>query len=260
MLRILSSPKGKSADLDSEMMSLNSSMTVREVATVLPQSTRIFEKLQIDYCCGGHQPLDEACAKAGLNVEEVIQLLSQADSTEVSSEANIPQSLAQLAEYIVNKHHVFTRNELHRLTLLLTKVCGVHGANHPELFHIQSEFQKLDVDLGPHMMKEENVLFPYIKRLEDAVAVSGPVPFAPFGTVRNPIAMMMREHDVAGDILKNIRELSGNFALPEEACFSYRTLYSSLEELEADLHQHIHLENNILFPRAAEMENQLQSA
>ncbi len=243
-------------------MSVNSSMTVREVATVVPQSTRVFEKLQIDYCCGGNQPLDEACAKAGLNVEEVIQLLSQAESTDVGSEANTLQSqaLGQLADYIVSKHHVFTRNELQRLTLLLTKVCSVHGANHPELFQIQSEFQKLSADLGPHMMKEENILFPYIKRLENAIVVSGPAPFAPFGTVRNPIAVMMREHDVAGDILKNIRELSGNFALPEGACFSYCTLYSALEELEADLHQHIHLENNILFPRAAEMENQLQPA
>ena len=243
-------------------MSLNSSMTVREVATVLPHSTRVFEKLKIDYCCGGNQPLDEACAKAGLNVEEVIQLLSQAESTDVGSEASTSQSLAlaELADYIVSKHHVFTRNELQRLTQLLTKVCSVHGANHPELFQIQSEFQKLDADLCPHMLKEENILFPYIKRLENAVVASGPAPFAPFGTVRNPIAAMMREHDAAGEILTNIRKLSGDFALPEGACFSYSTLYNALKELEADLHQHIHLENNILFPRAAEMENQLQPA
>ena len=240
-------------------MSLNSSMTVREVATVLPHSTRIFERLQIDYCCGGNQSLDQACAKAGLNVDEIIQLLSQAEATGVGSEANTLQSLAlaQLADYIVSTHHVFTRNELQRLALLLTKVCTIHGATHPELFQIQSEFQKLDTDLGPHMMKEENILFPHIKRLENAVVASGPAPFAPFGTVRNPIAVMMREHDAAGDILKNIRELSGNFTLPEGACFSYHTLYTALAELEADLHQHIHLENNILFPRAAEMENQI---
>ena len=240
-------------------MSLNSSMTVREVATVLPHSTRIFEKLQIDYCCGGNQSLDQACAKAGLKVEEIIQLLSQVEATGAGSEANTLQSLelGQLADYIVSTHHVFTRNELQRLTLLLTKVCSAHGATHPELLQIQSEFQKLDADLGPHMMKEENILFPYIKQLENAVAASGPAPFAPFGTVRNPIAVMMREHDAAGDILRNIRELSGNFTLPEGACFSYSTLYSALEELEADLHQHIHLENNILFPRAAEMETQM---
>ena len=241
-------------------MSLNSSMTVREVATVWPNSTRVFEKLQIDYCCGGDQPLDQACDKAGLNVEEVIQLLSEAKSTGADSEATTLQSLAlaRLADYIVTKHHVFTRNELERLTLLLTKVCTVHGANHPELVQIQSEFLRLYADLVPHMMKEENILFPYIKRLENAVVASAPAPFASFGTVRNPIAAMMREHDAAGDILKNIRELSGNFALPEGACFSYRTLYGALEELEADLHQHIHLENNILFPRAAELENQTQ--
>jgi regulator of cell morphogenesis and NO signaling len=110
------------------------------------------------------------------------------------------------------------------------------------------------------MLKEENILFPYIKRLENAVVASGPAPFAPFGTVRNPIAAMMREHDAAGEILTNIRKLSSDFALPESACFSYSTLYNALKEFEADLHQHIHLENNILFPRAAEMENQLQPA
>jgi regulator of cell morphogenesis and NO signaling len=136
------------------------------------------------------------------------------------------------------------------------KVCSVHGANHPELLQIQSEFQKLDADLRPHMMKEEQILFPYIKRLEQAALTNAPAPFAPFGSVRNPIAVMMREHDAAGDILKTIRELSSNFATPEGACFSYNTLYRALEELEMDLHQHIHLENNILFPRAAEIENQ----
>ena len=241
-------------------MTLNSTMTVREVAISLPQSTRVFEKLRIDYCCGGNQSLDDACHKAGLNVEEVMQLLSKSAPAALTEPSAVEsRGLAKLADYIVNKHHEFTRSELQRLTELLTKVCSVHGANHPELVQIQSEFQKLDADLCPHMMKEEHILFPYIKRLESAALGSGPAPLAPFGTVRNPIAVMMREHDAAGDILKSIRALSRDFVVPEGACFSYRTLYGALAELEADLHQHIHLENNILFPRAAEIENEINS-
>ena len=246
-------------------MLLDSTRTVREFAIEIPNATRVFEKMKIDYCCGGNQPLNEACLQAGLDVEEVVQLLSQAEQnelTDVGSEANTLQSLAlaKLSDYIVNKHHVFTRTELERLTALLEKVCSVHGSNHPELLKIQSEFQTLRAELEPHMLKEERILFPYITRLETAVCENGPAPFAPFGTVRNPITAMMREHDAAGEILKTIRQLSGNFALPEDACFSYRTLYSALEELEADLHQHIHLENNILFPRAMEIENQIEPA
>lgn len=243
-------------------MLLDSTRTVRELAIAIPNATRVFEKMKIDYCCGGNQPLNEACLQAGLEVEEVVRLLSQGGSTDAGAEATNLQSLAlaQLADYIVTKHHVFTRAELERLTALLDKVCSVHGMNHPELFKIQSEFQTLRAELEPHMLKEERILFPYISRLETAVCANGPAPFAPFGTVRNPITAMMREHDAAGEILKTIRQLSGNFALPEDACFSYRTLYSALEELEADLHQHIHLENNILFPRAIEIENQIEPA
>jgi regulator of cell morphogenesis and NO signaling len=236
--------------------------TVRELAIAIPNATRVFERIRIDYCCGGNQPLNEACAQAGLDVEEVIQLLSQAGSTDVGSESTNLQSLAlaQLAEYIVNKHHVYTREELERLTELLKKVCSVHGANHPELLKIETQFQALKFELEPHILKEERILFPYITRLETAALENTPAPFAPFGTVQNPINAMMREHDAAGEIMKAIRQLSGDFALPEDACFSFRTLYTVLQELESDLHQHIHLENNVLFPRALEIENKLQPA
>jgi regulator of cell morphogenesis and NO signaling len=242
-------------------MSFNPSKTVREFAIEIPNATRVFEKMKIDYCCGGNRPLNEACSQAGLQVEEVMQLLGEAELTEaVSDRIDIQsQPLAQLANYIVNTHHIFTREELERLTALLEKVCSVHEMNHPELLEIKSEFQILRAELEPHMQKEERILFPYIARLESAISENGPAPFAPFGTVGNPIAALMREHDAAGEILKSIRKLSGNFAVPENACFSYRTLYNALEALEADLHRHIHLENNILFPRALQMENKVQS-
>lgn len=237
-------------------MLLDATKTVREFAVEIPNATRVFEKLKIDYCCGGSQPLQEACSKAGLKIDEVLALLNNTVPAEMASAAvdfdSLP--LADLAGYIVEKHHVFTRAEVERLTALLKKVCSVHGANHPELLEIQLQFQILRAELEPHMMKEERILFPYIHGLEVATRNGQPAPFAPFGTVGNPIAMMMREHDAAGAILKAIRKLSDDFTTPEDACFSYRTLYSALAELEADLHQHIHLENNILFPRSLELE------
>lgn len=244
-------------------MQLDPTRTVRELAIEIPGATRVFEKLNIDYCCGGDQPFGEACDRAGLTIQTVSRLLDATEtgfqrSTEPTSFQSF--SLARLSEYIVTKHHIFTRDELERLTGLLSKVCSKHGRNHPELSQIQIEFQTLGEELLPHMMKEENILFPYIARLEASVIHNRPAPFAPFGTVRNPIAVMMREHDAAGDILKRIRKLSKDFVVPSDACFSYRTLYSALAALEADLHEHIHLENNILFPRASDMEEKSRAS
>lgn len=239
-------------------MLLDRTRTVRELAIEMPNATRIFEKAKIDYCCGGNRPLDEACTQAGVDIDELVRQLSEDEapvSMAVEAAALKAGSLAELANLIVTRHHVFTRDECTRLTGLLEKVCAAHEVNHPELREIQTNFGSLRAELEPHMLKEEGILFPYITRLEAAILENEPPPFAPFGTVSNPIAAMMREHDAAGDILKTIRQLSGNFALPEDACFSYRTLYGALEELEADLHQHIHLENNILFRRAVELEN-----
>jgi regulator of cell morphogenesis and NO signaling len=242
-------------------MSLDQRKTVREFAIRIPNATRVFEKLKIDYCCGGNKPLDEACNEAGIEVEEVFRLLG--DGEPIQAKAGVDDSellpLAELADRIVENHHVFTRQELDRLTALLEKVCSVHGANHPELLAIQSEFQTLRAELEPHMSKEERILFPYIKQLEVAATKGASLPFAPFGSVHNPIAAMMREHDAAGDILKSIRKLSSDFVVPDDGCFSYRTLYNAIETLEADLHQHIHLENNILFPRAEKMEDEAQA-
>ena len=239
------------------MMPISSATKVRDVALELPQSTRGFEELRIDYCCGGDMPLNTACATAGLEVENVMRRLEQLRATEAPGNGSLDlqnATLSALIGHILDKHHVFTRNELQRISLLFPKVCSAHAAKHPELLQIQFEFQKLCGELGPHMMKEENILFPYIARLEEAAAANLPSPFAPFGTVQNPISMMMQEHDAAADILRTIRKLSRDFEVPASACFSYQTLYEALRELEQDLHQHIHLENNMLFPKAIELE------
>jgi regulator of cell morphogenesis and NO signaling len=241
---------------------LDRTKTVRDLALEIPNATRIFERMKIDYCCGGNKSLGDACAIAGVELEALERLFAEA------AESNKPQNgvpdfqkltLTDLISHILASHHVYTQNEMARLQLLIAKVIAAHGQNHPELPHMGELFERLCADLTPHMLKEENVLFPYIEELEASLLQNRPAPFAPFGTVKNPIRMMMMEHDTAGDLLRELRALSSNYAVPADGCISYQTLYRALEVFEQDLHQHIHLENNILFPRAVEMEDKVQA-
>jgi regulator of cell morphogenesis and NO signaling len=230
---------------------------VRDVALELPHATRVFEKLKIDYCCGGEKSLGEACASAGVdiaNLERMLESVGQA-VTQGNGALEFPKSTAtELIGHILEKHHAYTKTEMARLELILDKVIAAHGENHPELREIGRLFQILCADLRPHMFKEEQILFPYIVELEKSLQQNQAPPMAPFGTVRNPIRMMMTEHDTAGGLLREIRVLSSDYSVPPDGCISYRTLYQALTDFEQDLHQHIHLENNILFPRAIELE------
>lgn len=237
----------------------NSNMTVRDIVLEQPQATRVFEKLKIDYCCGGGKPLIEACAAAGVKVEDVEMLLQTAEQSGSKDETvDLQQtSLSDLIQHILDKHHVFTKDEMSRLTALVEEVVGAHGQNHPELSELRGLFQSLCADLGAHMLKEERILFPYIIAVENSLQGKQSRPFAPFGTVGNPIRMMTMEHDTAGDILRKLRAVSSDYTIPADACISYQTLYQALEAFEQDLHQHIHLENNILFPRAVELESEV---
>jgi regulator of cell morphogenesis and NO signaling len=239
---------------------ITSETTVREIALQVPQSTRLFEKLKLDYCCGGNKPLAEACASAGVDVDTVMGMLAgAAESTSPGEGAlNLQNaSLPELIAHILDTHHVFTKSEMVRLQLLADKVLAAHGANHPELIHLNELLNRLFADLKPHMFKEEQILFPYMTGLAAAAEQHRAAPFAPFGTVNNPIRMMMREHDTAGDILRELRALTSDYKVPADVCISYETLYQALEHFEQDLHQHIHLENNILFPKALALENSL---
>jgi regulator of cell morphogenesis and NO signaling len=237
-------------------MTIQANTKVREIALEVPQATKLFEKFGIDYCCGGEKPLAEACATAGVEIEDVLQMLAGAPNVTAQESAGLDFqkfTLTQLIGHILDEHHVYTKAEMARLESLIEKVITAHGQNHPELREIALLFQSLCNDLKPHLFKEEQVLFPYIVALES----SGPerqAPFAFFGTVNNPIKMMMTEHDTAGDILRQLRSLSSDYAVPADGCISYQTLYQALEAFKKDLHQHIHLENNILFPRAIELE------
>ncbi len=240
---------------------LDPTKTVRGLVLEIPNATRIFEKMKIDYCCGGDKSLDDACAIAGVKLSELERLF--ADATKSNEPANDmldfrKLTLTGLIGHILAKHHVFTKEEMVRLQLLIEKVNAAHGVNHPELPHMAELFQRLCADLTPHMAKEENVLFPYLEELEASLLQNRPAPFAPFGTVKNPVRMMMMEHDTVGDLLRELRALSSDYEVPADGCISYQTLYQALEAFEKDLHQHIHLENNLLFPRAVAMEDKVQ--
>jgi len=238
-------------------MSLTTAKTVREMALEHPEATRIFEKLGIDYCCGGHRSLEEACQKANVPAFLVLDSLEMAEEDERTKKAVREwqtEPLSELIAHIEKTHHKYVRDESVRLTALLEKVCGVHGKNHPELLQIGRVFAGLAQELAMHMMKEERILFPYIVRMEEAVIQKEPILPAPFGTVENPTKMMEHEHAAAGEALRAMRKASNDYKAPADACVSYKTLYQALQEFEADLHQHIHLENNILHPRAIAME------
>jgi regulator of cell morphogenesis and NO signaling len=236
---------------------LNSAKTVRDIAVEAPGATRVFEKIGIDYCCGGAKPISEACLEAGVTMKEVAELLEQAEAANqglAESRDWRDKSLTSLINYIQDKHHLFAREEMERLEPLLAKVSSVYGDRRPELPQIQALFADLKRELLQHMIKEENILFPHIIHMEEAASAGFIAPRPIFGTVRNPVRMMMAEHDGAGDVLRRIRRLSNEFKPPADACVSYQTLYSALEGFEQDLHQHIHLENNILFPGAVKLE------
>ncbi len=238
-------------------MSVTTEKTVRELALENPAATRVFEKLGIDYCCGGNQSLEQACRAANLRMDQVLDSLEMAEQTTRAAQKEHDwqrEPLADLIAHINNTHHKYTREEIARLGLLFEKVCSVHGENHPELLQIRTTFAGLAQELTMHMMKEEMVLFPYVIRMEEAVIQNEPVLPPPFGSVQNPVSMMEQEHESAGRALRAMRQASGGYAAPPDACVSYQTLYKALAEFEADLHQHIHLENNILFPRAIAME------
>jgi regulator of cell morphogenesis and NO signaling len=227
--------------------------TVRELVLEKPAAARIFEKLGIDYCCGGEKSLIDACAEAKVNVEDVFTALAKPES--VSADRDWRDApLSELAQYIVDKHHSFTRDEIKRLVPLISKVVSVHGKNHPELLQVQSLFWDLAQELTMHMGKEEQVLFPYIAKMDQAVQSNGPLPRAMYGTVQNPVQMMVAEHDSSGRVLHKMREVTNGYVPPPDGCVTYQTLYCALEAFEKDLHNHIHLENNILFPRSVDLE------
>lgn len=233
--------------------------TVREIALELPITTRIFEEFHIDYCCGGRKMFLDACRNAGADPEAVLQKIDSAIGDDETADIAflITAPLSEVIDYIERKHHTYTREELDALPPLMEKVAHRHGELHPELTELKYTFATLCDELRPHLLKEESILFPFVRELDSQE--SGEIRLSPpfFGTVENPIRVMMTEHDMAGELLQNMRAISKDYLLPEGACPSYTALYSRLEAFERDLHQHIHLENNLLFPKALELERKI---
>lgn len=234
---------------------INAKTTVRELVGRYPRTRKVFEEREIDYCCGGHLSLGEAAAKRRLDLPSLVSALEMAVRTP-SAQPSLEDKdwyaapLPELVNHIVNVHHAYLKTALPRLRLLIPKILNAHGATHGDVLRqVQAIFAALDTELSTHLFNEEQVLFPHV------VAAAGGLPqLAAFGSVRNPIRQMEHEHDSAGAALAKLREVTHNYALPADACPTFKAVYNELEQMEADLHQHIHLENNILFPRAAEME------
>jgi regulator of cell morphogenesis and NO signaling len=238
-------------------MNATATKSVGELAVENPNVTRVFEKFGIDYCCGGHRPLADACAAAKVSVDDVLRGIEQADAQSAKGAVQRnwqKESLSALIEHISGTHHVYVKEELPRLLQLAAKVVAAHGERHPELLAVQQIVGNLGQELSAHLMKEEQILFPYVTQAERSATTGAPLPHSCFGTVQNPVRMMMMEHDAAGVALRELRQTTSNYAVPADGCVSYKTLYEALEAFEKDLHQHIHLENNILFPRALELE------
>jgi regulator of cell morphogenesis and NO signaling len=239
---------------DRPVGSMDATRPVRDFVLDRPEAARFFESLGIDYCCDGARPLADACKAANRSVESVLAELNTCPPADSQKDWR-HHSLTELANHIVEKHHTFTRTEIDRLTALISKVAGKHGQNHPELATVQTTFAALVGELREHMHKEENLLFPYVAELEEAARMQKRAPEPVFGSVQNPVAVMIMEHEASGQALEKIRAVTGNYSVPSDGCASYRALYEALPAFTADLHQHIHLENNILFPRAIELEN-----
>jgi regulator of cell morphogenesis and NO signaling len=215
------------------------------------RAAAIFDRYGLDYCCGGARSLTEGCVRLGIDVRGVV---SELEALDPDSRETPEGDAAALIDYIVSHHHAYVRQSLPVIRRHLDKVVAAHGARNAELGFLSAEFSKVADALLMHMMKEEQVLFPYIQTLVDAVDHQGPPPADMFGTVQNPIRMMEIEHQEAGEGMAAMRELSHNYQPPPEACSTYRLVFRELEAFERDLHRHVHLENNVLFPKAVELE------
>ncbi len=233
--------------------------TLGEIATKDLRKAEIFKKYGLDFCCGGKKTVREACAEKGIDATKVEEELQSADKNPVMRPLPYNDwSLDFLADYIVNTHHSYVRKTIPELRMYAAKVARVHGAQHPELLTIHQLVEAICAELAEHMVKEEEVLFPFVKTLVSAKKLGEPKPKAGFGSVNNPVSMMEHEHEVVGKSLEQARMFSRNYAVPADACASYKLFFKMMEEFESDLFTHIHLENNILFPKAIQMEKEWQ--
>lgn len=224
------------------------------------RTAAIFNKYGIDFCCKGHKSIDEVCQAKGLDVNTIIEEIETISNSSNGDGINFKSwPLDLLIDYIEKTHHRYVEDKIPVLLQFLNKLSKVHGDRHPELLQINQLFTESAGDLTQHMKKEELILFPFIKKMVKNSINQEPFVMPPFGTVDNPIAMMHHEHDTEGERFRKIQELTNNYTPPQDACNTYKVTFAMLEEFEQDLHKHIHLENNILFPAAQELERKLSA-
>jgi regulator of cell morphogenesis and NO signaling len=235
-------------------------LTLSEIVKLNFKTAEVFEKYNLDFCCKGNKQLNTACQETGVDENEVLSELGKIESFSNSTVNYADWELDFLIDYIVNTHHKYVLKMNPIISEHTKKIASVHSKNHPELIEIAQSFSVVYKDLKQHMLKEEEMLFPYIKYLVQTQKQGGTKVEPPFfGTVRNPIHMMKAEHKAAGDELFGIRKLSDNYTIPSDACNTFMVTFKELKEFEEDLHKHVHLENYILFPKAIKLEAELNA-
>ena len=229
------------------MVTIDGSTRLADAADAFPQLARAFERLGLDYCCGGQRTISDACVAAGLDPLATVAELAVDEPAEVKGAAWVSMTASELVDHLEATHHRYLWDEMPRVTALVDKIVAVHGERHPELAGIAGCVARVFADLGPHMVKEERVLFPMIREL-DASTGSSESPVFHCGTLRNPISVMLSEHDAVGALLAELRHLTDDYTPPADGCATYAACFAALAEIEADTHLHIHKENNVLFP------------
>ncbi|MGV9004949.1 iron-sulfur cluster repair di-iron protein [Flavobacterium sp.] len=239
-------------------MNIQEDQIIGELVANDYRTASVFKKYGIDFCCQGNRTINDACEAKKIDEKLVVDDLNSVLNSKADSGIDFQSwPLDLLADYIEKKHHRYVEEKSLEIKPYLDKICRVHGERHPELFEIKEHFNATAGELAMHMKKEELILFPFIKKMVKAKQENTKLDKPNFGTVENPIQMMMDEHTTEGDRFRKIEVLSNNYKAPEDACNTYRVTFALLNEFEQDLHMHIHLENNILFPRAIELEKQL---
>lgn len=236
-------------------MKITQNTTIGEIVTHDFRTAALFSKLGIDFCCRGHRTIEEVSQKKGLDAtqlqRELDEILQKTESGSIDFKS---WPLDLLADYVEKTHHRYIEDKTPVLLAFLHKLCKVHGERHPELFEINRLFTESAQDLAAHLKKEELILFPFVRKMVNARITGKKFERPQFGTVENPIEMMKHEHDTEGERFREIARLTNHYTAPADGCNTYRTAFLMLEEFEQDLHKHIHLENNILFPNALALE------